>query len=199
MALQFANLVPSGKVYAFEPTFYAFSKFMKNLELNPELAQRIVPVQRFVSSRTSGDTTIKAYASWKVGGAVREAKHQIHGGIEKSAAGIGTITLDDFCEQYKIQRLDFVKIDTDGHEYEVLKGGRKVVAEFRPIVIFEIGLYVMEENDIDFSSYLNYFGSLGYSLFNSSNFKKIDAENYRRCIPSKGTIDILALYRGAGS
>jgi FkbM family methyltransferase len=199
MALQYAKLVPSGRVYAFEPTYYAFSKLRRNLQLNPELAERVVAVQSFVSSSTSKETDIRAYASWKVGGAAKDVKHGVHGGAVKSAEGIGVVSLDDFYEENKIGRLDFVKIDTDGHEYEVLKGGLKVIAEFRPIVIFEVGLYVMEENDIDFSSYLDYFGSLGYSLFNSGNFKKIDAENYRKHIPSKGTIDILALYHGAGS
>jgi FkbM family methyltransferase len=199
MTLQFAKSVPLGKVYAFEPTFYAFSKLMKNLELNPELAERIVPVQSFVSSKTSKETNIRAYASWKVGGAAKDVKHSVHGGTVKSAEGVGSVSLDDFCEENKIRKLDFIKIDTDGHEYDVLQGGRKVIAEFRPTVIFEIGLYVMKENNIDFSSYLNYFGPLGYSLFNSCNHKKIDTENYRRHIPSRGTIDILALCRGAGS
>jgi hypothetical protein len=50
----------------------------------------------------------------------------------------------------------------------------------------------MEENNIDFSSYAKYFSSLGYLLFNSSNLKEINAENYRKHIPSKGTVDILA-------
>ena len=53
MSLQFATLVPLGKVYSFEPTFYAFSKLEKNLELNPELAKRIVVIQSLVSSSTS--------------------------------------------------------------------------------------------------------------------------------------------------
>jgi FkbM family methyltransferase len=195
MALQYAKAVSSGKVYAFEPTYYAFSKLKRNLELNPELAKRIVTVQSFVSSRTCKETNIKAYASWKVGGAVENGRHSIHRGTIKSTEGIGKLSLDDFCVENKIGRLDFIKIDTDGHEYEVLKGAQKVITKFKPIVIFEVGLYVMEENNIDFSIYLNYFGSLGYSLFTSGNIKKIDAANYRRCIPSKGTTDILAIYR----
>jgi FkbM family methyltransferase len=199
MTLQFAGMAPLGKVYAFEPTYYAFSKLKRNLDLNPELAKRITAVQSFVSSRTSKETSIKAYASWKVAGAADGARHSVHRGTLKPTEGIGEVSLDDFCEENKIGKLDFVKIDTDGHEYEVLRGGRKVIAEFKPIIIFEVGLYAMEENNVDFSNYLNYFDSLGYSLFDSGNFKRINAENYRRYIPSKGTIDILSLYRGAGS
>jgi len=195
MTLQYAKLAPLGKVYSFEPTHYAFSKLKRNLQLNPELGERIVAVQSFISSRTSANTDIKAYASWKVGGTVQDVKHGVHGGIAKPAQGIGAVSIDDFCEKEGIERVDFIKIDTDGHELEVLKGAEKVIARFRPTIIFEVGLYVMEEKNVDFSEYLNFFGFLDYSLFNSSNLRKIDANNYRKYIPSKGTIDILALFR----
>ncbi|MHC4575295.1 MAG: FkbM family methyltransferase [Planctomycetota bacterium] len=192
MSLQYAKLVPFGRVYSFEPTFYAFSKLKKNLELNPDLAKRVVAVQSFVSSRSSGETGIKAYASWKVGGATEGTKHRVHGGILKSADGIGAISLDDFCEENEIQRLDFIKIDTDGHELEVLKGAQKVIGKFRPTIIFEIGIYIMEEGQIGYSDYVALFDSLNYSLFDSSNLKEINANNYGKYIPLKGTIDILA-------
>lgn len=193
MSLQFAKLVPLGKVYSFEPTFYAFSKLEKNLELNPELAKRIVAIQSFVSSSTSEEPNIKAYASWKVGGTVESVKHQVHQGTEKSTKGIKAVCLDDFCEQHKIKRLDFIKIDTDGHELEVLRGGIKVISMFGPTIIFEIGIYIMKEKNIDFSDYLEFLDSLSYSLFNSKNLKKINAHNYHKHIPLKGTIDILAV------
>jgi FkbM family methyltransferase len=193
MSLQFAKLVPLGKVYSFEPTFYAFSKLEKNLELNPELAKRIVAIQSFVSSSTSEEPNIKAYASWKVGGTAEGVKHQVHRGTEKSTKGIKAVCLDDFCEQHGIKRLDFIKIDTDGHEFEVLKGAKKVISEFSPIIIFEIGIYLMDERSIVFSDYLEFFDSLGYSLFNSKNLKNMNAHNYYKHIPLRGTIDILAV------
>jgi FkbM family methyltransferase len=192
MTLQFAKLVASGKVYSFEPTFYAFSKLKRNLELNPELAKRIVAIQSFVSLSSSGQTDIKAYASWKVGGAIKGNKHKIHGGTSKSADGIGAVSLDDFCVENEIKRLDFIKIDTDGHEFEVLMGGQKVIEKFRPIIIFEIGRYLMEENNTNFSDYLDFFGTLNYSLSNSKNLKEINASNYNEHIPLKSAIDILA-------
>jgi len=161
--------------------------------LNPELAGRIVAVQSFVSEATSGEPGIKAYASWQVGGIIKDAKHKVHGGIEKSTEGIGAVSLDEFCEEHEIERVDLVKIDTDGHEYEVLKGAREIIRKFRPVVIFEVGMYIMDERRVDFSDYLGFFESLDYSLFNSSNFKRINGENYHKHVPSKGTIDILAI------
>jgi len=193
MTLQFAKQTPLGRVYAFEPTFYAFAKLKRNLALNPELANRIVAIQSFVSSTTSREADIKAYASWKVGGSEDSGKHQIHRGTVKPAQGIGSVSLDDFCEQNEIKRLDFIKIDTDGHELEVLKGAQKVISRFKPAIIFEIGIYLMRERNIDFSDYLKFFASLNYCLLNCDSLKEITADNYRKHVPLKKTSDILAI------
>ena len=45
MALRFAQQVPRGHVYAFEPTDFAFSKLLNNLALNPHLAKAITLVE----------------------------------------------------------------------------------------------------------------------------------------------------------
>jgi FkbM family methyltransferase len=193
MTLQFAKMAPLGKIYAFEPTHYAFSKLRKNLRLNPDLAERIIAVQSFVSSTTSEHVDMKAHASWKVGGASGEIRHSVHGGTVKSAEGVGVVSLDDFCQTNDIRRVDLIKIDTDGYELEVLTGAKRIIAGFRPAVIFEIGLYILEEMNVSFSDYLEFFGPLNYSLVDSSSFARIEQSNYRKYIPSKATIDILAL------
>lgn len=193
MTLQFARTVPAGRVYAFEPTHYAFAKLTRNLELNPELAARVTPVQTFVSSKSRADPHLTAYASWKVDGTRTGGEHQIHRGSPRSAEGVGAIALDDFCDRRQIARVDFIKIDTDGHELEVLQGARGILRRFRPIVIFELGLYILRERNIRFDEYLDFFAGLGYSLLEGRSLKTIDGDNYLRRIPSRGTVDILAL------
>jgi FkbM family methyltransferase len=192
MSLQYAQSFPSGRIYAFEPTHYAYSKLLKNLELNPELAEHITAVQSFISSQTSQQPDIKAYSSWKVGGDTKGNRHRIHGGTTESAEGVPSVSLDDFCAQNGIEKLYFIKIDTDGHELEVLKGAQQVIRRFRPFIIFEVGLYIMEEVAISFDDYLSFFNRMDYSLVDSGSRREINADNYLRHIPSKGTIDILA-------
>jgi hypothetical protein len=67
------------------------------------------------------------------------------------------------------------------------------IRKFRPAVIFEAGLYLWNEFGIDFDDYRRLFEPVGYSLHDSANFKRINEKNYRKLIPSRGTIDILAL------
>ncbi len=192
MALQFAQMSPAGRVFSFEPTHYAVTKFRQNCALNPTLGERITLMQSFVSDCASEDASLKAFSSWKVDGAAGE-KHPVHRGSQKSTQGIGAITLDSFCHRTGIDRVDFIKIDTDGHEYQVLNGARKCIGAFKPQIIFEVGGYVMEEQGIEFSSYLDFFDSLGYKLFDAKTTRRILAHNFDTLIPALGTIDILAI------
>ncbi len=192
MALKFAQLVPNGCIYAFEPTDYAFNKLLRNLSLNSELAKRILTFQLFVSDKTQKNHQIKAHSSWKINGTASKT-HPVHGGIIRSAKSIPAITIDEFCFKNEIHRLDLIKIDTDGHELQVLTGARGTIEKYLPYVIFEAGLYVMEEHEIKFEQYLNYFLSLDYILCNSKNGKKITLENFYMQVPKRYTIDIIAV------
>jgi FkbM family methyltransferase len=46
--------------------------------------------------------------------------------------------LDDFCAREAIGRLDFVKVDVEGAELQVLEGGRDVIEAHRPAMLIEI-------------------------------------------------------------
>jgi len=192
MAFKFAQLVQKGCVYAFEPTNYAFNKFKINLALNPELSSRIVPIQLFVSEHSEIKHKIKAYSSWRINGKYACA-HPLHGGISKSAESIAAVAIDDFCREREIPRIDLIKIDTDGFEYSILRGAQKSLGRFLPYIIFEIGIYVMEERGISFEQYYDYLSSFGYTLINAKNGKYITMESYQKQIPFRSTTDIIAI------
>lgn len=47
-------------------------------------------------------------------------------------------TLDSLVESVGLQRIDVIKIDTDGYEIEVLRGSKKIIEQFRPALLVEI-------------------------------------------------------------
>lgn len=192
MSLQFAKIASEGKVYSFEPTHYALIKLKRNLELNPALAKRIEVINSFLSAKSLEKADIKAYSSWKVNDEKSNDMHPEHLGAAKSTEGVGSMTLDDFCKSKQLEKLDFIKIDTDGHEYEILQGAKQTITRYKPQLIFEIGLYVMTEKNIDFNFYSNYFKELNYQMFDSTTMHTITLENHKEYIPKKGTIDIIA-------
>lgn len=191
MTLKFAQRAPDGHVYAFEPTDYAFRKLRHNLSLNPELSKRVTPIQAFISGRSEANPSM-VYSSWKIDGSTSET-HPLHGGAMQSAESADAFTIDDFCRARQIQRVDLIKIDTDGHELKVLMGARDTLAGALPYVIFEAGLYSIAEGGDVFEQYFDYLSSFGYTLINSSNGHKVTRTNYQKEIPLRSTIDIIAV------
>jgi FkbM family methyltransferase len=192
MALRFAKMASKGRVYAFEPTDYAYAKLLNNISLNPPFASRITPVQRFLADHNRLKHEMKAYASWKVDGNARDP-HRLHGGAIKPADSVAAVTLDQFCLENGIRRVDLIKIDTDGHEYKVLMGARKTMKKYCPYVVFEIGVYVLKEQQLGFEQFYDYFKNIGYCLLNAKNGKEITLQNLSNHIPLRATTDIIAI------
>lgn len=192
MSLQLAKRVSRGKIFAFEPTDYALKRLKRNLSLNLDIANRIIPIKTFLSDRSGSRPQMRAYSSWKID-KKRTDSHIVHGGSLQNTTGVEAVTIDDFCKRNNIKRVDFIKIDTDGYEYRVLQGGRDTIERFHPYVIFEVGLYLLDEQGISFEYFLEYFSSLRYKLVSSKNRKVVSKDNYCKQIPLYSTIEILAL------
>jgi FkbM family methyltransferase len=78
-------------------------------------------------------------------------------------------TLDRYVEKnYKGKGIRIMKIDTEGFEYNVLKGGINVLKEYSPAVIAEILPHSKDKDAI-----LQLFSELGYSVFALSDEENI--------------------------
>jgi FkbM family methyltransferase len=198
ICLPLAASLPASTVYAFEPTEYAFTRLQLNLSLNPELQGRVHPVQAFASDVGNDNSELVAYSSWRVdhqasqSDGVSATRHAIHGGTPKPAAR-KQISLDDFISEHDIDRLDYLKIDTDGHELQVLRGAAQTLRSFRPIVIFELTKYLLKERGVQFSDYEDLLLPLGYRLVESRKGSELNRKSFDRLIPDHGSIDVLAL------
>ena len=54
------------------------------------------------------------------------------------AVDVSVETLDGLCARAGLTRLDFIKVDVEGAELLVLKGGRQAIESFRPALLIEI-------------------------------------------------------------
>ena len=54
-----------------------------------------------------------------------------------------SLTLDQLVEDEKLSRVDFIKIDVEGFELEVLRGSRLVLQRFQPTVFLEADHYCL--------------------------------------------------------
>ena len=190
--LPLARLVgPNGKVYAFEPTQYAFGKLKKNLALNPELVNRVV-AEQIRLTKSGADDPGEIYSSWKVVG--QESRHQKHLGIPKSTEGARPATLDEYFENAGIQKLDFIKLDVDGFEVDVIKGGISTLRHFRPPICLELSPYVLEERGTSVEELLSELRESGYQLIDLKSRGSVMRPNGRlkMQIPDGSGINVLA-------
>jgi hypothetical protein len=49
-----------------------------------------------------------------------------------------TLSIDDFVDRYKVEKVDFIKMDIEGSEPGALKGAEKTIRKFRPVLAVAI-------------------------------------------------------------
>jgi FkbM family methyltransferase len=145
-----------GKVYSFEPNDINFQRLSENVNSNPSV-KHVVPVKNAVSNKCGTVSMTNELDT---------LNHIVDDG---SITGNGTVevvcvTLDHFADTNHIEQIDYLKIDVEGFEFEVLSGAQKMLAANR------IGIIQVEINNaLDNSGHtsqqlLNLFATHGYSL-----------------------------------
>lgn len=115
---------PTGQVYAFE--------------MQPPM---IAILRRNIGQNGLQNVTVIEAACWSTSG---EAAIELHGdpgsarlNLDSDGATVQLTTVDAFSETAGLSRLDFILIDAEGADFEVLKGACYVLERFRPIVLAE--------------------------------------------------------------
>ena len=76
--------------------------------------------------------------------------------------------LDDVVKQEELPRPDFIKIDVEGYELKVLKGGEKTIKDSLPIIFVEIAYSLKEINrkfvNKNYSQTLEFIRGFGYEI-----------------------------------
>jgi len=149
-------------VYSFEPARGAFTYLKKNVGLN-DLSKQVT-VEEFALTNITGPLIFQEVQNGKY----INTRHTLSG--ENNAATkflkrefieyqVQGITLDEYCKRNTITDISLIKIDTEGSEPAILKGGYKTISESHPIIICEIRFNFNEEK-IE-----NIMNKLGYDCF----------------------------------
>ncbi len=149
-ALLFAHMAgKAGRVvgYEFEPN--NLKVLRENLYLNPDLAKRIKVTHNAVL-----DVSGKELSFVMAGPAtfILQPGHR----STKEVVTVKTLTIDDLVERERLSRVDFIKLDVEGVEYETLVGAAKTPRRFRP----KLALSAYHKHD-DIPTLMQYVQSLG--------------------------------------
>jgi FkbM family methyltransferase len=126
LTLLMAKIANLGKVISIEPGPPICSRLKSNLELNPEV-QKVVEVFQVGLSNKKGELF------W-----AEDDSNRGNAGLSQDE-GVAVIvhTLDYIVDLAKLEKIDFIKIDVEGMELEVIKGGMDSIIKYRPIIYFE--------------------------------------------------------------
>jgi FkbM family methyltransferase len=140
-SLLMAMAAPAGKVYAFEPVPISYHLVCLNSLVNKRTN---IAAHQLAIGAYDGETSFSQAADGAFSSLVAVGRKQ-------SVASITTHvrTLDSFCLQYNIPRIDVMKVDVEGAEMLVVQGGRKMLGSdgTRPRII------LMELYDPNFRPY----------------------------------------------
>jgi len=175
----------SGRVYAFEPTDYAYRKLLRNIALDHLDSTEAFQVA--VSNRSQSRQTVNYRSSWRSDG--------------RNVSGAGVVDfvrLDDWCAENGVERIDCIKVDVDGDEWPVLQGAEGILRRYRPLIIIEIGAWHFLRTD---ENPLSLLKELGYRFWDAKTCSEYpDLESIRAVLPAEDyqmgySINVLAWNR----
>jgi len=133
-SLYASSLSPKGKIYSFEPTEGIFGILHKNIVSNglerrifaynlalgdkKRMAEIIINDNYNITANTILDSDFLKG---------RESNYNKKESVEMT-------TIDDFIRENNIQKVDFIKMDTEGYEKQILKGARLTIKKFHPVI-----------------------------------------------------------------
>lgn len=163
--LLFAQLVgDTGHVVAFEPDPENFALLYKNINLNQY--RNVTLVQKAVATENSFAQLYLCDDN--------KGMHRLYDSVCcQSSIEVKTVCLDDYLPQL-VKKVDFVKIDIEGAEYNALQGMQKILTQQQPKLLTEFSPTALFEYGIKPQTYVNFLTSLGFDLYQVDSLEKVD-------------------------
>ncbi len=150
---------PNTIVHCFEPCSKAFNKLINENKNSKVTANKIAMSSKTGTSEIFIFDVCDSYNSIN--------KRDIGYGIGKpnKTETVELETIDNYCEKNNIKKIDFLKIDTEGHELEVLKGAIEMLNKnLIDIIQFEYGDTYIDAG-ILLKDMFNFFKETQYDLY----------------------------------
>ena len=183
------QLLPLAEIHCFEPLPAMYDRLRARLAT--DLTDPIYTWPWGVSDREYVETGVAVHEAWTIDKPARAVK-----GRNATWGGpifdMQLVTVDGFCTQHEIDRVDFLKIDTDGYELRVLRGAKATILRDRPPILIELGYMVEDLGDSLAQFLLTIYDELGYRLYAQDGTELLWAE-WRSWYPFTTTFDVAML------
>ena len=122
------------KIYSFEPQILSYNKMIKKYDFNNRIILNNLALSNnsedkvfFINTLTSTSSFshLDDNSLWlKIKNTILNEKNSI-----KNSIILKTSTIDSYVNENDIDKIDLLKIDTEGHEFQVLMGAKKTINE----------------------------------------------------------------------
>lgn len=151
----FSQLVgPTGAVVAFEPSTRFRTRLRRHASLNDA---RNVQVVSLALSNFPGELCLQM-------GGDTASFHWVAEGAPVGTETVVLDTLDNYVMSHGIEKIDFIKVDIDGHESKFIEGARDTLQRFMPTILIEFMHLALIEAGSGVEQLANQLKDLGYVL-----------------------------------
>jgi FkbM family methyltransferase len=149
-----ASIIQTGKIYAFEPGPIIRSRLQANLDLNPNLKDivQVVPL---------GLGQQRCQLSY-----FEDQTYRGNGGLFQNNQGatVEVLPLDEWVTLENLTKVDVIKLDVEGMEYEVFLGSKTVLTTYHPTIYFETLPSFFADKPYSIRTIYEFLTSLGYVI-----------------------------------
>lgn len=151
----------ASQVISYEPNGVNRARFTENLKLNQVQNVRIRPFGLGAKAQVAR----MVYSPLMTGGATLDGKIGAHvmEASDVRSEDIQITTVDDDIEQEQLPAPDFIKVDVEGWELEVLKGAQRTLQSARPDLFLEMHGDTMNEKRRKVAELVAFLTEAGYT------------------------------------
>jgi FkbM family methyltransferase len=174
----YSNIIgPDGKLDVFEPSGENLKYLKKNVSLmTPNLSKIVSIIEKGVGNENvfldfyidpitgQNNSFVKDFE-----GFYDNRKYSAEKNAKLLTVKVPVIRIDDYL-QNKSNYPNFIKIDVEGFEFNVIIGAKNTIEKYKPSLMIEIQ---KDENEI-----ISYFLSIGYNIFNDNWVKISSFDDY---------------------
>jgi FkbM family methyltransferase len=154
----------SGQVHAFEPVPYTYWRLRETIALNR--LGNVTPQQCAISCEV-GAAKINVFPTGYEGWNTMLPNPRGHSGVEpEQALEVPVETLDHYCAAHDVDRVEFLKVDVEGLERDVLLGASDLLSGHRiRSVCFEVSAATLADVGITSSDVFSVLADAGYRVY----------------------------------
>ncbi|HTH59855.1 MAG TPA: FkbM family methyltransferase [Paraburkholderia sp.] len=137
-ALALSEIVHNGKVVAVEPVPRTFAHLKKNVVATPNIT-----CLNFALGKETGFVQMQGSENNLSGAFVSNEFHI--GNAGHFTVEVPVRTVDEAFSDFGLDKLDFIKIDVEGFELDVLEGAINTLLKYRPRVVLEMNHFCLNQ------------------------------------------------------